>query len=292
MLLCNPIKYLILKQSLNWFVTTSNGRGWAAKEYIRARWRGWKGIIWFVSGLGYSGLRSASSFSVGAEGATTVSGSSAASLARDTSYKHAVETVERKAASVQLLWQQDTPCCVIYKEQNTHLVSKGFEFTGRAGIQVHELVPIYKQSSFFALVLVLEGRESPALHFQNTGQVSYVALKSQEPSPDLAEEWKKIKNQQTASEISMIALLTCVHAHLINAWHYPDFSGDKLPEVRTRSNRTLVLLSSGERRQKKNRRLSSITMTMMEQLTPGHHCILSIKLFCNSIEKTSLRLMD
>lgn len=70
---------------------------------------------------------------------------------------------------------------------NAHLVSKGLEFTGGAGIQVHELVSVYEQGRFLALVLVLEGRESPALHFQDTGQVSYVALKSQEPSPDLAE---------------------------------------------------------------------------------------------------------
>lgn len=76
-------------------------------------------------------------------------------------------------------------------EKRNNLVSKGLEFTGRAGIQVHELVSIYKQSCFFALVLVLEGRETPALYFQDTGQVSYVALKGQEPSPDLTKERKK-----------------------------------------------------------------------------------------------------
>lgn len=62
------------------------------EDYVRARWRGWKGIIWFVSGLGYSGLRSTSSFKAGTEGATTVSGRSAASLARDTSYKKDTDT--------------------------------------------------------------------------------------------------------------------------------------------------------------------------------------------------------
>lgn len=70
----------------------------------------------------------------------------------------------------------------------SHLVSKGFEFTSRAWIQVHELVSIYKQGCFFAFILVLEGSEPSALHLQNTGKVSYVALKSQEPSPDLSEE--------------------------------------------------------------------------------------------------------
>lgn len=70
--------------------------------------------------------------------------------------------------------------------QTAHLVSKGLEFAGRAGIQVHELVSIHKQGCLFALILILEGSESSALHLQNTGQVSYVALKSQEPSPDLA----------------------------------------------------------------------------------------------------------
>lgn len=162
-----------------------------------------------------------------------------------------------------MLWQQDTPCCVFYKGQNTHLVSKGFEFTSRAGIQVHELVSIYKQGGFFAFILVLEGRESPALHFQNTGQVSYVALKSQEPSPDLAEEWKK--KQKSANIVRDIDdCIAYKHArNLINTWHYPDFSGDKLPEVRTRSNRTLVLLSSGEEdRKNKVTHFSSNIMTI------------------------------
>lgn len=41
---------------------------------------------------------------------------------------------------------------------------------------------------------------------------------------------------------------------------YPDFSGDRLPDVRTRSNRTLVLLSSGGRSQSFNiRKFSLIT---------------------------------
>jgi len=60
-------------------------------DYVRARWRGWYGIIWLVSGLGYSGLRSASSFSAGVEGVTTASGSSADILDRDTSYKHTAQ---------------------------------------------------------------------------------------------------------------------------------------------------------------------------------------------------------
>ncbi len=63
--------------------------------YSRARWRGWKGIIWLVSGLGYSGLRSASSFIAGAEGVTTASGSSAAYLARDTSCQSTCSDDER-----------------------------------------------------------------------------------------------------------------------------------------------------------------------------------------------------
>lgn len=83
------------------------------------------------------------------------------------------------------------PFCVCLIGQNTHLVSKGLEFTGRAGIQVHELVSVYEQSRFLALILILEGSETPALYFQNTSQVSYVALKGQEPSPDLAEERKE-----------------------------------------------------------------------------------------------------
>lgn len=69
----------------------------------------------------------------------------------------------------------------------TNLVTKSFEFTGRAGIKVHELVSIYKQSCFFALIFIFEGCETTALDFQNTGQVSDVALERQEPSPDLPE---------------------------------------------------------------------------------------------------------
>lgn len=140
-----------------------------------------------VSGLGYSGLRSASSFSVGTEGATTVSGSSAASLARDTSYKNTADAVLIQVEKKKLNLYD----CIRRKRslgQKTHLVSKGLEFTSRAGIQVHELVSIHKQGRFLALILVLEGSESPALHLQDTGQVSYVALKSQESSPDLTEE--------------------------------------------------------------------------------------------------------
>lgn len=75
---------------------------------------------------------------------------------------------------------------VLQTEETTNLVSKGLEFAGRAGIQIHELVSVYKQGRFFALILIFEGCEPSALHLQNTGQVSYVALKSQEASPDLA----------------------------------------------------------------------------------------------------------
>lgn len=67
-----------------------------------------------------------------------------------------------------------------------NLVSEGFEFAGRAGVQVHELVPVYEQGGLLALVLVFEGTESSALHLQDTGQVSDVALKGQESSPDLS----------------------------------------------------------------------------------------------------------
>lgn len=77
------------------------------------------------------------------------------------------------------------------RKRDRHLVSEGFEFAGRAGIQVHELVPIYKQGSLLALILLFEGTESSALHLQNTGQVSDVALKSQESSPDLTARIKK-----------------------------------------------------------------------------------------------------
>lgn len=141
--------------------------------YIRARWRGWKGIIWLVSGLGYSGLRSTSSFNVGTEGATTVSGSIAASLARDTSCKHRTKSLTKRR-------EQKNEAC----RRGLHLVAEGFEFTGGAGVQVHELVSIYQQGRFLALIFIFEGTEPSALHLQNTGQVSDVALKSQEPSPD------------------------------------------------------------------------------------------------------------
>lgn len=78
-----------------------------------------------------------------------------------------------------MLSEQDLP------GQSAHLVSKSLELAGRAGIQVHELVSVHKQRRLFALVLVLEGSEASALHLQDTGQVSDVALKGQEPSPDL-----------------------------------------------------------------------------------------------------------
>lgn len=207
------------------------------QRYVRARWRGWKGIIWLVSGLGYSGLRSASSFSAGTEGATTVSGSSAASLARDTSFKHT--HTHRRDRFISSSHEGRHVTCFGCRRV-THLVSKGLEFTGRAGIQVHELVSVHEQSRFFALILVLESRETPALHFQDTGQVSYVALEGQESSPDFTEE---------THESTLTDAVTVKTLMLINAHHYPDFSGDKLPEVRTRSNRTLVLLSSGEKEQ-------------------------------------------
>lgn len=69
-----------------------------------------------------------------------------------------------------------------------HLVSEGLELAGRAGVQVHELVSVHKQSRLFALVLVLEGGESSALHLEDTGQVSDVALEREETSPDLTAE--------------------------------------------------------------------------------------------------------
>lgn len=69
-----------------------------------------------------------------------------------------------------------------------HLVSEGLELAGRAGVQVHELVSVHEQSRLFALVLVLEGGESSALHLKDTGQVSDVALKREEASPDLTAE--------------------------------------------------------------------------------------------------------
>lgn len=52
-------------------------------------------------------------------------------------------------------------------------------------------------------------------------------------------------NNITSSDVDYFTL-TYTHATLFSQWNYPDFSCDKLPEVRTRSNRTLVLLSSGE----------------------------------------------
>lgn len=148
--------------------------------YIRARWRGWKGIIWLVSGLGYSGLRSTSSFNVGTEGATTVSGSIAASLARDTSCKHRTKWLRKRR-------EQKNEA----RGRALHLVAEGFEFTGGAGVQVHEFVSVYQQGGFLALIFVFEGTESSALHLQNTGQVSDVALKSQEASPDFTARIKK-----------------------------------------------------------------------------------------------------
>lgn len=69
-----------------------------------------------------------------------------------------------------------------------HLVSEGLELAGRAGVQVHELVPVHEQSRLFALVLVLEGGESSALHLEDAGEISDVALKREEPSPDLTAE--------------------------------------------------------------------------------------------------------
>ena len=67
-----------------------------------------------------------------------------------------------------------------------HLVSQGFEFTARARVEVHELVAVDQQGRLFALVLVLEGCETPALNLQDTGQVPDVALEGQEASPDLS----------------------------------------------------------------------------------------------------------
>lgn len=67
-----------------------------------------------------------------------------------------------------------------------HLVSQGLQFAAGARVQVHELVAVDQQGRLFALVLVLEGCETPALHLQNTGQVPDVALKGQEASPDLS----------------------------------------------------------------------------------------------------------
>lgn len=69
-----------------------------------------------------------------------------------------------------------------------YLVSEGLELAGGAGVQVHELVSVHEQSRLFALVLVLEGGESSALHLEDTGQVSDVALKGEEASPDLTAE--------------------------------------------------------------------------------------------------------
>lgn len=136
-----------------------------------------------MSGLGYSGLRSTSSFSVGTEGATTVSGSIAASLARDTSCEHTTKSLTKRRKS-----RERRRASVV---RARHLVAEGFEFTGGAGVQVHELVSVHQQGSFLALIFVFEGTESSALHLQDTGQVSDVALKSQEASPDFPARIKK-----------------------------------------------------------------------------------------------------
>lgn len=56
---------------------------------------------------------------------------------------------------------------------------------------------------------------------------------------------KKTKHTSQLINIDIDSYDINVHVcNLFNIWHYPDFSGDKLPEVRTRSNKTLVLLSS------------------------------------------------
>lgn len=69
-----------------------------------------------------------------------------------------------------------------------YLIAKGFELTGRTGVEIHELVAVHQQCSFLALVFILKGSEAPPLHLQDTGQVPNVALKGKEASPDLTVE--------------------------------------------------------------------------------------------------------
>lgn len=71
------------------------------------------------------------------------------------------------------------------KQVGSHLIPKSFELAGGAGVQIHELVPVHQQSRLLALVLLLKSQEAPALHLQDTGQVSDVTLKRQKACPDL-----------------------------------------------------------------------------------------------------------
>lgn len=66
----------------------------------------------------------------------------------------------------------------------SYLVAEGFELTGGAGIQIHELVSVHQQSRLLSFILVFEGHETPSLHLQDTRQVSNVAFKGQEARPD------------------------------------------------------------------------------------------------------------
>lgn len=98
---------------------------------------------------------------------------------------NAIQTVNLKPRSYTAILFH-SKCC-ISDGQSTHLVSQSLEFTGRARIQVHELVSVHEQGCLFALVLLLKGGETAPLHLQNTGQVADVALKGQKTSPDFPE---------------------------------------------------------------------------------------------------------
>lgn len=60
----------------------------------------------------------------------------------------------------------------------THLITKSLELTCRARVQVHELIPVYKQSCFFTLIFFLECCKPPFFNFEDTGKVTNVAFKS------------------------------------------------------------------------------------------------------------------
>lgn len=51
---------------------------------------------------------------------------------------------------------------------STYLISKGLQFTSRARVQIHELVPVYQQSCLFTLIFFLECRKPSFFDFQDT----------------------------------------------------------------------------------------------------------------------------
>lgn len=220
-------------------VETRNKGSGSTTADVRARWRGWKGIIWLVSGLGYSGLRSASSFNVGAEGVTTVSGSSAASLARDTSFR----THRRNRVSVR--GKSDLSICfqkrisqgrahTLYPRALSSLVEQGYR-SMNLYLSTSSAVSLPSYSS-------LKAANRRRSTFRILARSPMLLSKARNRAQTSLHREKWTKQWPTIIRGNSYYCTSC--ASWNDEFHYPDFSWDKLPEVRTRSNRTLVLLSS------------------------------------------------